>query len=170
MKPRIPILASIALALLLHAPAVIAQQQPAPPAEATLAVDPDVVSQLQKMGAYLASLKTARIHADTSIDEVLDNGQKVIVTGQVTYQLRKPNGFVIEIASDRKVRQLFYDGKSLTVYAPRPKLYATIDAPPTNQEALDMMSDRYGIIVPLRDLFTWNDSSLQRSDVLTSAT
>lgn len=163
MKMRTYLLATLAAAMLCSSMA--AAEPPALPPD----VDPEVVAALRKMGTYLETLDTARVVADTSIDEVLDNGQKVIVTGQVTYQLRKPNGFVIEVASDRRIRQFFYDGKDLTVYAPRAKLYATVAAPATNQATLDMMSDRYGIIVPLRDLFMWNDESLGRSDYLTSA-
>lgn len=165
MKTRIKVLASMAAAVALCGPNAIAQQAPADPP----AVDPEVVAALKRMGAYLDTIKTARVVADTSIDEVLDNGQKVLVTGKVTYQLRRPDGFVIEVASDRRVRQFFYDGKTFTVYAPRTKLYAQVEAPATVTDTLDMAEERYGIMVPLRDLFTWNNQSLDRAQFLNSA-
>lgn len=124
---------------------------------------------LQRMGAYLGTMTTFSIHASTTIDEIIENGQKVQLGGDVIYHVRRPNAFAIEVASDRKVRQFYYDGKSLTVYAPRLGLYASVAAPETVQKTLDDVYVKYDIPVPLADLFTWSDASLGRADYLLSA-
>jgi hypothetical protein len=127
------------------------------------------VQALQRMGAYLGTLTTFSIHASTTIDEIIENGQKVQLGGEVIYHVRRPNGFAIEVASDRKIRQFYYDGKTLTVYAPRLGLYATAPAPDTVGKTLDDIYVKYDIPVPLADLFTWSDANLGRAGYLKSA-
>ena len=59
------------------------------------------------MGAYLRTLKAFALRSETTIDEVLDNGQKVQFGGTVDYLVRKPNGLRAEIVSDRRHRQFY---------------------------------------------------------------
>ncbi|MEJ0041147.1 MAG: DUF2092 domain-containing protein [Rhizomicrobium sp.] len=77
-------------------------------------VEPEALAALDRMGAYLRTLQSFEIKAVTTTDVVLDDGQKVQFAGTNTYKVRRPNGFVISVANDRKVRQFYYDGKSLT--------------------------------------------------------
>ena len=172
MKSLAPLLAPVIGVTLLWSPLATAQQTPAPPAAAAVApdVDPQVVQALRRMGAYLGSMPTFAILADTTIDDVMNNGQKVQMGGQVLYHVRRPNGLAIELVTDRKVRQFYYDGKSLTVFAPRLGLYATVPAPATIAGTLALAYDKYDIVLPLADLFTWSDANIGRADALRSAT
>ena len=70
------------------------------------------------MGAQLRALKAFALRSETTIDEVLDNGQKVQFGGTVDYRARRPNGLRMEVVSDRKQRQFFYNGKTFTQYGP----------------------------------------------------
>ena len=121
----------------------------------TPAVETEAVNALNRMGAYLRTLSSFEIKSDTTLDTVLDNGQKIQLSGATDYKIRRPNHFVVTMASDRKVRTIYYDGKSLTVYSPRVHYYATISAPPTINETAKFLYDRYGIELPLTDLFRW---------------
>jgi hypothetical protein len=118
-------------------------------------VEPQAMDALKKMGAYLRTLNAFEIKSSTLTDTVLDNGQTVQFGGNVTYRVRRPNGFVINVADDRKVRQYNYDGKSFTVFSPRMGFYATVAAPPTIREVLTAAEDKLGIELPLVDLFRW---------------
>ncbi|MEI9891150.1 MAG: DUF2092 domain-containing protein [Caulobacteraceae bacterium] len=122
----------------------------AKPAAARPDVEPAAVQALNRMGAFIGTLQTFEVKSDTTEDVVLETGQKLQFTRQVAYRVRRPDGFTIETASDRKVRQFFYDGKQLTVVAPRAGFYATVDAPPTIQGVLDRAWDRYAISLPAR--------------------
>ena len=51
-----------------------------------------------------------------------------------------------------------YDGKNFTVYSPKLGYYATAPAPGTNREVLDTIYNKFGISLPLEDLFRWGDS------------
>jgi len=149
--------------------ATYAQTKAPAPAVKASDVDPEAVQALQRMGAYLGTMTTFSIQASTTIDQVMENGQKVQISGEVVYHVRRPNGFVIEVASDRRLRQFYYDGKTFTVYAPRVGLYASVPAPDTVQKTLQEIYVKYGIPVPLEDLFTWSDANLGRADYLRSA-
>ena len=119
------------------------------------AVEPKAVEALRSMGAYLRSLKEFTVQGEGSRDEIVKSGQKIQVNGTVSYVVRAPDRLRAEINTDRKQRQFIYDGKTLTVYAPRMHYYATVNAPPTIGAMLDSAQERYGLEFPIADLFLW---------------
>jgi len=50
---------------------------------------------------------------------------------------------------------LYFDGQNLTVASPRLGYYATAQSPGTIKDMLTLAEDRYGLEVPLADLFAW---------------
>jgi hypothetical protein len=136
-----------------------AQAADEPPAAAAdkSAVDPKVLDALKTMGESMRKMKSFTVHADTTIDEVADDGQKLQFTGTVDYKVRRPNGLRAEIDSDRQQRTFYYDGKMLTQYAPRMGYYASVTAPPTLHELADVLENKYGLSLPLTDLFRWGE-------------
>ncbi|MFC3550345.1 DUF2092 domain-containing protein [Lysobacter cavernae] len=157
----------LALNAALFAPAALAQTKTAPPAAASAAptVDPRATAALEKMGAHLRSLKHFGLHADTAIDLVMEDGQKLEFPGTVDYKVRAPNGLQVDVKSDRKERQMFFDGKTLTVYAPKMKYYASVDAPGTIHDLLSTAQDDFGIELPLADLFLWGTPQASKSAI-----
>ena len=133
------------------------------PTAASAAVDPKAVAALEKMGTYLRTLKQFSVHGDSTFDLVVDNGQKLQFPGTIDYRVRAPNALAIDLKTDRKDRQLFYDGKQLTVYGAKTGYYATVDAPPTTRELLAILEDDYGIELPLVDLFLWGTDKASTS-------
>ncbi|MGH6964152.1 MAG: DUF2092 domain-containing protein [Phenylobacterium sp.] len=132
-------------------------------------VDPAAITALTRMSAYLGTLKSFEIKTDTSTQLVMEDGQKLNVDGKNHYLVRRPDGFVIEVVTDNKQRQFIYDGKSLVVNAPKLGYYAKVPAPPTIKETLDAAYEKYGISLPLEDLFRWSDPTLQRANLVQSA-
>jgi len=102
--------------------------------------------------------KTMEIDSKGSLDVVTKNGQRIQLDGATNYKIRRP-GFVIDYKSDIKNRQFIYDGKTFTVNSPGLGFYATVPAPPTNREVLDTIYEKFGIALPLEDLFRWGDGS-----------
>jgi hypothetical protein len=131
-------------------------------------VDQNAVEALKKMSQYLMSLNTLQITSDASIDMVTSEGQRIQFDGTAEYKVKRP-GFVIHFVSDAKSRDFYYDGKQFTMYAPKLGYYATVAAPATNREVLDTIYDRYGIRLPLEDLFRWNDVGNDRAKSFKSA-
>jgi len=128
-------------------------------------VDPNVVKALDKMGAYLRTLTAIEVESTNSTDEVLDTGQKVQFDGTARLQARRPDKLHAEIKTDRKHRELFYDGKTFTLFGRRVNYYATVPAPPTLRELFTLLAERYGIEVPLVDLFLWGEKDDRHADL-----
>jgi hypothetical protein len=127
----------------------------AAPAPAAV-VEPGSVAAVRKMSAYLRTLDMFSLQVASERDEVDAYGQLLTFNGRVDYAVKRPDGFTIKVAEDRDVRQFFYDGKSLTIFDPKTGFSARLPAPPTIRDTLDLARDKYGITVPLRDLFQWN--------------
>lgn len=154
------------LGSLIAAPAVLAKT----PLASTVspAVEPAALSALQRMSAYLGTISRFELKADTTLDQVYRNGQKLQFGGQIVYKVQRPNGFMIDVSTDRKARRFFYDGKTLTMYGPVAGLYATVPAPPTIRELMNVLYDKYDIEIPLMDLFRWSDPNNGRAEALDS--
>ncbi len=114
--------------------------------------DPEADTQLKKMSDYLASLKSMTFVADHTTEAVLTSGQKVEFGARSDVSIQRPN----RVRSDR-VGQLadgsfFYDGKTFTVFGARKNMYATAEAPPTINEAIDVARTKLGLEIPAADL------------------
>lgn len=144
------------------AAAAIAQQ---PAAGAPPEVDPDAIAVLNKMSAYLRSLKAYRVKAETSREEVLTDGQKVTFSGVSEVLAQPPNRARTDIKSDRQERTYFYDGKTFTIWAPRTRFYATVPAPATLTELATDLEDKYDLQLPLVDLFFWGTDRSSASTI-----
>jgi hypothetical protein len=132
-------------------------------------VEPEARQALERMSTYLGTLKTFEIRTQTSLDIVTETGQRVQLDGTAHYKVRRPDGFVIDVVTDLKTRTFYYDGKNFTLFSPRHDFYATVAAPPTILKTLDLMWDKFGLALPLEDLFRWNDVKSRRSEDLTGA-
>jgi hypothetical protein len=132
-------------------------------------IDDSAVAALRDMSNYLMSLKTMEISGVGSLDVVTNDGQRIQLDGTTNYKIRRP-GFVIDYVSDIKSRRFIYDGKNFTVYSPKLGYYATVPAPPTNKEVLDTIYNKFGISLPLEDLFRWGGEGTEaRAKALKSA-
>ena len=135
---------------------------------ATGSIDPEAMAALDRMGAFLRSQVTMAVRGETATDEVLPSNQKVQHVGVVELQVHRPDRLRADVNTDRVSRQIFYDGKTLTVSGRDVNYYAQFAAPPTLREVLDLGERRYGIDFPLADLFTWGTDG--RASDITSAT
>ncbi|MFL5297911.1 MAG: DUF2092 domain-containing protein [Phenylobacterium sp.] len=145
----------------------LAQAAPAA-AAARPAIEPESIEALEKMSAFLATLPALELTSQTSLDLVTKDGQRVQVDGVARYKIRRPDGFVIETVTPLKTRKFIYDGKQFTIAAPALGYYATVPAPPTNSQTLDVLWDRFKIQLPLEDLFRWSDPSKRRREAVQS--
>ena len=137
-------------------------------AEGKTTVEPGAVQALERMSAYLGTLNSFELKGDTTFDLVTNDGQRIQLGGNTHYKVHRPNGFEIDVVTDLRKRQFFYDGKEFTIVAPDLGYYASAAAPSTIRETLDTIRDKYGISLPLEDLFRWNDPQVNREEKLSS--
>jgi hypothetical protein len=154
-----------ALAIAGAAPAY-AQPEEAEPASP---VEPEAKAALDRMSAYMRTLTAFEIKTATSLDVVTEAGQRIQIDGTAAYKVKRPDSFVISVDTDWKKRSFYYDGKQFTVYAPELGYYASAPAPATIRETLDVVADKYGIVLPIEDLFRWNDPSSRQTEALDGA-
>jgi len=139
-----------------------------PEAEAEVAVQAEAIAALDKMADHLRTLKQFRLIALTTDDEELEDGQTIEVAGRTVYEVRSPDRLKLEVVTDDQEREYYYDGKTVTQYAPALDLYSVFDAPDTIAKTIELAEDKYDVAFPLADLFYWGT---ERSNVknLTSA-
>ena len=119
-------------------------------------LEPKALAALEHMGGYLRSLQQFRIEADSHTDQVLDNGQVIEFRHHTRLLAKRPDKLKVSVESDGKRRSLFYDGKRFTLFDNRSGYFASQDAPADISGLLDQLSERYGIELPLADLFRWD--------------
>src|SRR3954470_5749839 len=108
----LPGLAALACVFAIHSEGSAAQQN-----EMRM-VMPDALAALERMGEHLKALSQFALFAATTSEDVLDGDEKVMIGGEIAYRVKTPNRFILDIVTDKRERHYFYDGKTVTVYAP----------------------------------------------------
>ena len=135
------------LAMALAAPAAYAQT--------AAAVDPASIQALKDMGAHLQSLKRFRVTTELTGERVLADGQKLQHSATATMDVERPNKIRAVMHSARSERELFYDGKTVTLYTPAQKYYSTVEFSDTIGKLVERLEEKYRVQLPLQDLFLW---------------
>jgi len=63
--------------------------------------------------------------------------------------------------SPRSERELDYDGKTVTLYAPAQKYYSTVEFSGSLGELIGRLEERFGVQIPLSDVFVWGTPAAQ---------
>ena len=116
-------------------------------------VMPDALAALERMGEHLKTLRQFSLAAATTSEDVLDFDEKVMIGGNITYRVKIPDRLNLTIKTDKREREYFYDGKTVTVYAPALKYYSVFPASDTIAKTIEEAESTYGVEVPLADLF-----------------
>ncbi|MGB6193972.1 MAG: DUF2092 domain-containing protein, partial [Terracidiphilus sp.] len=138
-------------------------------AEAKQDIDPDAMAALTRMGQYLRSLKAFQIEATSSRDDVLEDGQLITLDSTVNLLVRTPDRLRVEVESPRQHRLYLYNGKEFTVFAERVNYYATAPAPDTVGKLAADLADKFGIELPLTDLFYWGGPQSKEKEMTGAA-
>lgn len=144
------------LVLALVVPGAYGQGAPAattPPAAS--AVDPASIQALKDMGAYLQTLRRFQVSTELTGERVLVDGQKLQHTATADMEVERPNKLRVRMHSARSERELFYNGKVVTLYTPAQKYYSTVEFTETIGGLISRLEEKYGVQLPLSDLFVW---------------
>jgi len=136
-------------------------QAPAGTPPAANAVDPASVQALKDMGAYLQTLKRFAVSTEVTGERVLADGQKLQHSATANLDVVRPNKLRAVMRSSRSDRELVYDGKSVTLYAPAQKYYSTVEFSGSLGDLINRLEERYGVQIPLSDLFVWGTPAAQ---------
>ena len=132
LLPAIVLAASVAL------PAMAATQaagaaKPAAKTPAKLApeLEPKAVALLQAMSAKLAAAQSMAFTATITNEAPSRVGPPLTYTTVSEVTMQRPNRLRVISIGDSAASEFYYDGKTMTAYAPAEKLVAIAAAPPT---------------------------------------
>ena len=128
-------------------------------------VDPAATRILKRMTDYLGGLQKFSVHTQNSLEDELDSGHRIDIDVSASVIVSRPNKILAERKGDLIDQVFYYDGKTLTLYNPSDKVYATVSAPGTIEETLDFARESLGLAVPVADLVYRNAFPLLMQDV-----
>jgi hypothetical protein len=151
-------------------PALIAAEAacPLPSRAQSPAVEPEAIQTLRRATDYLAGLQQFRAQADSVVEFVLPDGQKLQYGHRAVVSVQRPNKFRAERVGDIVNQVFIYDGTSLSVDLPKEKYYASVAAPPTIEEMLDFAREKLDVMAPASDL-VYKNAFERLTEGLTSA-
>ncbi len=138
--------------------------QPAAADSPAPATQPEPMAVLKQMATYLRSLERFKVRVEKTTELILPTDQRLHQDQTVEIAIQKPDRLRADFQNLSGGRQLFYDGKTFSLYTPEPNVYASAAAAPTIDETLALLEDQYGISMPIADLLLADpQSSLVRN-------
>lgn len=131
-------------------------------------VEPAAVQRLQASMSYLGNLQQFSLVTETSIEVVLESGQKLQFDNAVKVQVKRPNKLLAVRKGELVNQRFYYDGESLTLQNPDSGVFATVDAPPTLEAMLDFARESLDIVAPAGDLLYSNAAEILLEGVHTA--
>lgn len=136
-------------------------QAPASGSDEPQAAQPEMQAQavtaLNQLGSYLRTLKSFRIDADSITDAVLSTGQNVGFLHHTVLQVQRPDKVRALVTGNRAPKGLVYDGHTFVLFNNADRYYSRVPAPPTIAELIADVDRKYGVGLPLADLFYWGE-------------
>jgi hypothetical protein len=111
--------------------------------------DPDQL--LRQMSVKLAQATKLSFKVDRKLDAALVKGRNTPEIAQIEMSVSRPDKFLAKSDSQDNVRQLVFDGRSLSVYDETMKLYVTVPVPGTIDEVVAKIDEKYGFTPPLAE-------------------
>jgi hypothetical protein len=130
-------------------------------------VEPEADTLLKNMTTYLASLNKLTVTSHSTIESMLDSGQKVMFDHDNLTSIIRPNKLFTQRKGDMVDQRFYYNGKTFTSYNVTTKKSQVIDAPETLATALDFALTQFKITAPGVDLL-YRDSYQRLSQNLLS--
>jgi hypothetical protein len=126
-----------------------------PPAGAPNAapmIDVNVRQVLDNTCRELSSAKSMTYHAEITFDSVLPSGVKLQYAATMDTAIKRPDHLAISYKSDLGAKAIWYDGKTLTIYDPAHRAYASTPAPDSIDAMFEQVADEKNLSIPLEGL------------------
>jgi len=128
---------------------------PAPPP----ALEPEALAQLKAMSDLLKGAGNYSFNAATDREQPSANGQMLDFFNASKISVTRPDKIRVDTRGDLHDASLWYDGKTVTIFAAKSTFYAQAPAPPTIDETVVMLMDRFQMPFPaagflLKDPYT----------------
>jgi hypothetical protein len=115
-------------------------------------IDAEADRLLKKMSDYLAAQEQFTLSAESTVEDVMDSGQKLMFTLQSEIAVKRPNKLYTSRKGEVRDQELFYDGQQLTLFGRTANYFARIAAPPTIDAAMAFATETLNLQAPGEDL------------------
>jgi hypothetical protein len=131
------------------APSAVTVDAPAAP---ELQLEPKAIDLLKAASARLAAAKSMAFTAVVSYESPSVFGPALVYTTRSDVTLQRPDKLRVVTPGDGPATEFYYDGKTMTAFAPAENLVATAVAPATIDATLAAAFDSAAIYFPFSDL------------------
>jgi hypothetical protein len=126
-------------------------KQPAPPTY-KLELEPRAMDLLKATSARLAAAKSMSFTAVVGYEYPSKLGPPIVYTTRYDVAMQRPDRLRILMPGDGPASEFYYDGKTMTAFAPAENLAAVADAPPTIDAALQAAFTKAAMYFPFTDV------------------
>ena len=131
-------------------------------------LEPRAIDVLKAACATLAAAKSMAFTAVVSYESPSRLGPPLVYSTRSEVSLVRPNQLKVITDADGPASEFYYNGKTMTAFAPAQNLIAVADAPPTIDAALQAAFDTGAIYFPFTDVIV-TDPYKDIADGLTTA-
>lgn len=152
----------LSLCLALTTPLFAAKQ-----AQTPSSVDPHALASLKRMSDTLASAKAFTYKSQGILEVPAQTGQFLTLFPTGTVALERPNKLRATLGGDAPHFSFYYDGTTVSAYAPDTNVYSVKKAPPTIDAMLAGLHEETGIRFPSAPLLFSNPYAILTRNLLT---
>jgi hypothetical protein len=120
------------------------------------AIDEAAVERLKASLGYVGTLNTFALETDTTIEVVLEDGQKLQFDNATRATVKRPDRFHAKRLGDLVDQEFFYNGNTLVLQDSTAGFHASVAAPDTVEGMLDFARDSLDIVAPAGDFIYSN--------------
>ena len=104
------------------------------------------------MTRFLDGLPQFSVKTSSTLEDLHASGHRVDYELAANVVVKRPDRLRAMRVGGVMDQRFYYDGKTLTLYNPGEKVYATEKAPPTVEKTIDFARETVGIMLPAADL------------------
>ena len=132
----------------------------------TMNADADEI--VRSMSSFLASTKAFSVAVDISNEIITKGGEKLQFNSSGTLLLQRPARFHIDRQSRFGDVEMFFDGKTVTIYGKNLKSYFQQDVVGTTDDAFSVIGGSIGVVLPATDLLVADPYAALTEEVTSS--
>ncbi|MCF6186147.1 MAG: DUF2092 domain-containing protein [Desulfobulbaceae bacterium] len=118
----------------------------------TQGVEPKADALFKQMSVYLAGLHQFEISSQSTIETMLDSGQKIMLDYSSLTSVKRPDKLLTTRKGSSVEQSFYYDGKAFTSFDHLRNQYQVVAAPATLSAALDVALEQFELTAPGADL------------------
>ncbi len=128
-------------------------------------VDPDALALIKRMSTTLAGAKAFTYQSKSIVEIPADTGQFFTLFSTAEVMLQRPNKLSSRLGGEAPRFDFFYDGSTVTAFAPATKVYSQTKAPSTIDAMLPDLENETGIRFATTPLLLSDPYSALTSDL-----